>query len=584
MALRNRLAALFVTVGVIAGVAASGVAAEGPAKASRIAGASRYDTAAQFAIENWTSPVPVALVVTGAAFPDALASSLAAASLGGPILLTERDSLPSATIQALQALSPGRIVVVGGDGAVSDTVLAMLDGYTAGDVQRVAGANRYETAAAVSRFAFGNIGTGGTVMLASGRSFADAVGGAAAAAATPNPLLLTEPGELPSSTAAELERLAPSTVFVLGGTSAVSDAVVAAIQARGLSVTRIAGADRYATAALIATTIFGQADTVYLATGLNFPDALVAAAMGIPILLLPAGTVPQSVLDALEALAPTLFVVIGGTSAVTDEQATTAETGEVSTPAPTADYSGWNTTAHLIGAAVTGDRFDYECPAGGTFYSVWGTDVYSADSSVCTAAVHDGWITREAGGTVTIEIRDGQLDYQGSILNGVTSQSWSAAGTVDRQPYFRSFAVIAGPSPTVPPDEPVLGTGDVQVTLRWQSTADLDLAVVDPDGNNIHYPALNPAPNGGVLDVDSNASCNPPLTTSPVENIYWPVGQAPTGTYTINVTYYEDCGGGETAHQYTVTVKVDGVETEVFQGTMTSTDLSRVPRVHTFTR
>ena len=99
------------------------------------------------------------------------------------------------------------------------------------------------------------------------------------------------------------------------------------------------------------------------------------------------------------------------------------------------------------------------------------------------------------------------------------------------------------PPPATPtttrPGEPELGTGDVQMTLRWSSTADLDLSVVDPTGAQIDF--ANPAsPSGGQLDVDSNFDCATASATG-VENVFWPTGAAPDGQYVITVTYFDVC-------------------------------------------
>ncbi len=121
-------------------------------------------------------------------------------------------------------------------------------------------------------------------------------------------------------------------------------------------------------------------------------------------------------------------------------------------------------------------------------------------------------------------------------------------------------------------------TGDVQVTLTWGSTSDLDLVVTDPDGNQIYY-SVPFSPTGGKLDVDANGYCTPPLTTSPVENIYWGPGQAPHGTYTVEVVYSIDCNSiGGVA--YEVTVLVDGKST-TYNGSVTEGDDVTVT---TFTR
>ena len=85
----------------------------------------------------------------------------------------------------------------------------------------------------------------------------------------------------------------------------------------------------------------------------------------------------------------------------------------------------WDATAASYRGS-NGQRYTYSCPANGGLGSVWGTDTYTDDSSVCAAAMHAGLITQAAGGTVTIEIRPGQSSYTGSSRNGVDSQNYDA--------------------------------------------------------------------------------------------------------------------------------------------------------------
>lgn len=100
-----------------------------------------------------------------------------------------------------------------------------------------------------------------------------------------------------------------------------------------------------------------------------------------------------------------------------------------------------------------------------------------------------------------------------------------------------------------------LGGGDVQVTLRWSSLADLDLSVTDPAGDTVTY--ANPAvASGGRLDRDANYPCST-ATTSPVENVFWPPGGAPYGSYLVSVTYRTGCGI-EPAQSYQLTVLFGG--------------------------
>lgn len=83
----------------------------------------------------------------------------------------------------------------------------------------------------------------------------------------------------------------------------------------------------------------------------------------------------------------------------------------------------WNTTA-TPWRGRNGDRFTVSCAAGGTFGSVWGSGIYTDDSSICTAAVHAGLISRQRGGLVTIEILPGRSSYSGSNRNGVASGNY----------------------------------------------------------------------------------------------------------------------------------------------------------------
>lgn len=140
------------------------------------------------------------------------------------------------------------------------------------------------------------------------------------------------------------------------------------------------------------------------------------------------------------------------------------------------------------------------------------------------------------------------------------------------------------PTPTATPlptasDEPVLGTGDVQITLRWRTLADLDLHVVDPHGEEIYFQHME-AQSGGTLDVDANYPCNERSLT-PVENVFWPPGESPSGTYQVRVHYHPECGDvGPTA--YEVIIRAAGQPVQRFTGTLNKPDAWAT--VATFTR
>ena len=98
--------------------------------------------------------------------------------------------------------------------------------------------------------------------------------------------------------------------------------------------------------------------------------------------------------------------------------------GTLPTSSVQAGY-GWDATAASL-RGRNGQRFVFGCPAGGSPHRIWGTDLYTDDSSVCTAGVHTGTITLARGGSLTIEIRAGVAAYTGSTRNGITSSSYGA--------------------------------------------------------------------------------------------------------------------------------------------------------------
>ncbi len=287
---------------------------------SRLAGVDRFDTAVQVSRATFSSPVPVAFIANGGTYSDALAGTPEAVADGGPVLLVTTTSVPATTVSELARLRPGRIVVLGGPAAVSDPVLATLQQYTTGSVTREAGADRYATAAAISAATF-SPGVG-AAYVATDLGFADALSGAATAAAAHDPILIVQQGAVPAATATELTRLRPRSIVVLGGPSAVSDGVATSLAAFTMgAVSRVAGADRYATSAAVSTSVFpAGSSSAYLATGLNFPDALtggVAAALAqAPLLLVPGGCVTASVVSEVQRLDPTRIVILGGDAAV----------------------------------------------------------------------------------------------------------------------------------------------------------------------------------------------------------------------------------------------------------------------------
>ena len=322
---RGRLGGVLLLALLLAAFVPPARAADPPAQVTleRIAGADRYGTAvaiSQRLYPNGSVPaggVPVVYLSSGETYADAVAAGPLAAHDHGVILLTPAASLPDVVATELTRLAPQRLVVLGGPTTVSDGVMALAEDAAGVMAERVAGADRYETAAAAVHDAFPSSLTGGdTIFLATGANFPDALSVGAAAGSFGAPVLLTRPDRLPTATTALLRGLAPTHVIIVGSAASVSDAVAAAVRSLGPTVERVAGADRYATAAAVARRFMPTATTDVLTSGMTFPDALagvpLAVSLGAPILLTVPDAVPFSLRDAVIASRPSHLVTLGG--------------------------------------------------------------------------------------------------------------------------------------------------------------------------------------------------------------------------------------------------------------------------------
>jgi putative cell wall-binding protein len=166
-------------------------------------------------------------------------------------------------------------------------------------------------------------GTSSVVYVATGDNFPDALSAAPAAAQDGAPLLLTPGWALRADIAAEVRRLDPDQIIVVGGPGSVAPAVFDALKAIQPNTIRLSGIDRYAASrALVEFAFPDGAGTVYVSTGENFPDALSAAAAGgttdAPVLLVPgrSSTLDAATLELLLGLDPDRILIAGGPGSV----------------------------------------------------------------------------------------------------------------------------------------------------------------------------------------------------------------------------------------------------------------------------
>ncbi len=296
---------------------------DSPIYSGRLSGPNRFATAAE--ISGFFEPGSPAFIVNGLNFPDALSAGPAAALEGGPILLVTPTSIPSETAARLESLNPSTIYVIGGPPSVSNSVKSQLAAYTDGEVVRISGADRYATSRAVARYFF----TGEdvyTAYFATGVNFPDALGAGPAAANEFGPVILHYglANEVDAETAALIAELDINRIVIAGSPAVVTTSLANSLYALPSieQLNQRNGSDRFDTAVRIANAdnvdggSFEFADTVFLATGLGFPDALagtaVAGALGSPIYLVQSNCIPEKVINDILRLRAKEVVLLGG--------------------------------------------------------------------------------------------------------------------------------------------------------------------------------------------------------------------------------------------------------------------------------
>jgi putative cell wall-binding protein len=288
----------------------------------RLGGQNRVGTALEVSRAYFDATSDVVYVANALDFPDSLSAGPAAAAEGAPLLLVQAPTVSGDVRDEITRLSPSRIVVVGGSGAVSDQMVTQLQELA--PTERLQGEDRYATSRAMAIESFGP--SAPLVYIASGVGFADALSASSVAAIKGAPILLLrgDATSLDQSTRDVLADLGTTDIVIAGGTAVVTPQIEAALRdLPGVTtVTRYGGADRYATSLSLVMGSFDTAPTVFLASGQTFPDALAGGAAGgkidAPLLLVHSTCVPRPTVQGVIDLETERAVVLGGSGAVSN--------------------------------------------------------------------------------------------------------------------------------------------------------------------------------------------------------------------------------------------------------------------------
>ncbi|MGG3467853.1 cell wall-binding repeat-containing protein [Neobacillus pocheonensis] len=277
----------------------------------RIDGSDRFMVATN--ISNKWGKADTVVIANYLAFADALTATPLAYKLNAPILLTHADHLTDETKKQMQSLEVKNVVIVGGEGSISEKVVSDISSLGISNITRISGKDRFE----VSKNIAAQIGINETAVFANGLVFADALAIAPYASTNSYPILLTKNNELPVEITDLLNTSTIKKSLVIGGEGSVSPSVFSQLP----EPTRIGGRDRYEVAANVANAFGQNRSKNYLATGLTFADALtgsvLAAKENAVILLTNSDRLPDSTLSVIKSK-DVPVTILGGVGSVKD--------------------------------------------------------------------------------------------------------------------------------------------------------------------------------------------------------------------------------------------------------------------------
>ena len=290
----------------------------------RLVGTDRIETALKIAQATYPGKIPNAILATADNYPDALAGSVLANQLNAPILLigsSEADQEKVLDYLKSNLEPEGTVYLLGGTGVIDKSFEDELSTNGINKISRLAGADRYETSAKIADQL--GVKTGTPLVLVSGENYPDALSVSSIAAQNQYPILLVSKDGISDTVSQAMAAIKPDKVYIIGLEGAISpntEKQVARIT--GLTsedIVRIGGADRYATSLAIAKYFNSDIQTVCVATGNNFPDALAgsvyAAKQKAPIILTDS-TLSVQTLSYLESGKPSGMAIFGGEAAV----------------------------------------------------------------------------------------------------------------------------------------------------------------------------------------------------------------------------------------------------------------------------
>lgn len=286
-------------------------------KVGRLAGSDRYETSTKIS-QKYFDRADTVVLASGKNTVDALVSASYADAKKSPILLSKQSDVPASVKAEILRLGAKNVVIVGGNASISAKAENELKAMGL-SIRRIAGSSRYETSAILAQEVRYLTGSDKLILITGqDNKEADALTVSSIATKSGIPVMMTKANELDSNARAKINSWKPSEVIVIGGKSTISDGVMNQINAK--SKTRIAGATRFETAAMIAKEAYPSGKHVFVTNGYKAVDALAAGAVTgrskSPIVLVGSNSVTS---DVKKLASGKQITTLGGSSTVSDK-------------------------------------------------------------------------------------------------------------------------------------------------------------------------------------------------------------------------------------------------------------------------
>ncbi|MFL0198810.1 cell wall-binding repeat-containing protein [Clostridium sp. WILCCON 0269] len=287
----------------------------------RLYGSDRYETSVAISTAGWVHSNTV-IIASGLNYPDALSASALAKVKDAPILLTDTDALEPSIIAEIKRLNATQAIIIGGTGIIGTGIEEQLTGLGI-SITRIGGTDRYDTSEKVAEI----VGVKNGIIVSSALNFPDALSIAPIAGIMAMPILISPEHSLNENIAAFIKGKSIPVSYLVGGTGVLDSTIDSSLP----NSKRISGDDRYATNLSVNNQFSGNLNfnTIYLASGNDFPDALCGAALAAkndaPIFLTDKDSISEATINFIKSKNVQHVVILGGNGSVSQNLQNTVD-------------------------------------------------------------------------------------------------------------------------------------------------------------------------------------------------------------------------------------------------------------------